>query len=355
MRMTLSRLRARRFGAQALLVVLACAAPAAAQAPAAVQAHRPVPTSSSSSPTMWATATSAATARPTSRRRTSTASRRERHAAHRLLRRAELLADARRADQRPLSAALRASRIRLAPRDTARRARAAGDRPLAAAAAEEQRLRTGLIGKWHLGYKPEFSPNAHGFDYFFGFKSGLIDYYQHTDSDRAARPVRERRAGARHRLHDRSDHRAVGEVHRRERQAAVLPRGRLQRRALAVPGARSSVGGGGQRAIRPAAGRSDQHAADYVAILERADQGVGKILATLERLRADAQHAGDLHAGQRRRVAVAQRAAVPSQGHGLGGRHPRAGDLPLAWTDSRRARRPRRSASSWTSRRRSSP
>src|SRR6186997_885494 len=42
---------------------------------------------------------------------------------------------------------------------------------------------TGLIGKWHLGYKPEFSPNAHGFDYFFGFKSGLIDYWQHTDGN----------------------------------------------------------------------------------------------------------------------------------------------------------------------------
>ncbi|GEM_PF-6306277 len=27
---------------------------------------------------------------------------------------------------------------------------------------------TGLIGKWHLGSQPEFSPNAHGFDYFFG-------------------------------------------------------------------------------------------------------------------------------------------------------------------------------------------
>src|SRR5690349_9500450 len=40
---------------------------------------------------------------------------------------------------------------------------------------------TGLIGKWHLGYKPELSPNAHGFDYFYGFKSGLIDYWQHTD------------------------------------------------------------------------------------------------------------------------------------------------------------------------------
>jgi arylsulfatase A len=40
---------------------------------------------------------------------------------------------------------------------------------------------TGLIGKWHLGYADEQSPAAHGFDYFFGFKSGYIDYYQHTN------------------------------------------------------------------------------------------------------------------------------------------------------------------------------
>ena len=26
---------------------------------------------------------------------------------------------------------------------------------------------TGAFGKWHLGYKPEFGPNAHGFDQFF--------------------------------------------------------------------------------------------------------------------------------------------------------------------------------------------
>ena len=39
---------------------------------------------------------------------------------------------------------------------------------------------TALVGKWHLGWKDEFSPGAHGFDYFFGFKSGFIDYYQHT-------------------------------------------------------------------------------------------------------------------------------------------------------------------------------
>src|SRR5262245_48836405 len=27
---------------------------------------------------------------------------------------------------------------------------------------------TVLFGKWHLGYLPEFQPNAHGFDQFFG-------------------------------------------------------------------------------------------------------------------------------------------------------------------------------------------
>jgi arylsulfatase A-like enzyme len=42
---------------------------------------------------------------------------------------------------------------------------------------------TALIGKWHLGYVEEKSPNAHGFDYFFGLKSGYHDYYTHHDGD----------------------------------------------------------------------------------------------------------------------------------------------------------------------------
>ena len=36
---------------------------------------------------------------------------------------------------------------------------------------------TGLVGKWHLGWKPEFGPNAHGFDEFYGFLSGAHSYY----------------------------------------------------------------------------------------------------------------------------------------------------------------------------------
>lgn len=42
---------------------------------------------------------------------------------------------------------------------------------------------TGLVGKWHLGFKPEFGPNAHGFDEFFGFLCGAVDYYTHRRGD----------------------------------------------------------------------------------------------------------------------------------------------------------------------------
>jgi len=38
---------------------------------------------------------------------------------------------------------------------------------------------TALTGKWHLGDTPETVPNAHGFERFFGFHAGCIDYYSH--------------------------------------------------------------------------------------------------------------------------------------------------------------------------------
>jgi len=40
---------------------------------------------------------------------------------------------------------------------------------------------TYLVGKWHLGYDPKYSPNKNGFDYFFGFNSGGIDYSSHNN------------------------------------------------------------------------------------------------------------------------------------------------------------------------------
>jgi len=41
---------------------------------------------------------------------------------------------------------------------------------------------TGMFGKWHLGYAPEFNPTKQGFDEFVGFVSGNIDFIAHLDS-----------------------------------------------------------------------------------------------------------------------------------------------------------------------------
>ena len=41
--------------------------------------------------------------------------------------------------------------------------------------------KTGIFGKWHLGYQPEFNPTQHGFDEFYGYVSGNVDYISHRD------------------------------------------------------------------------------------------------------------------------------------------------------------------------------
>lgn len=38
---------------------------------------------------------------------------------------------------------------------------------------------TALFGKWHLGVGGDSHPNAHGFNEFFGFMGGCVDYYSH--------------------------------------------------------------------------------------------------------------------------------------------------------------------------------
>ncbi len=40
---------------------------------------------------------------------------------------------------------------------------------------------TYLVGKWHLGYPAAYSPNRNGFDYFYGFHAGAIDYISHSN------------------------------------------------------------------------------------------------------------------------------------------------------------------------------
>ena len=41
---------------------------------------------------------------------------------------------------------------------------------------------TALIGKWHLGFAPNFGPLKSGYQEFFGPMSGGVDYFRHCDS-----------------------------------------------------------------------------------------------------------------------------------------------------------------------------
>lgn len=43
---------------------------------------------------------------------------------------------------------------------------------------------TAIIGKWHLGFLPEYSPGKNGFDYFFGIHSGAADFISHKGDGR---------------------------------------------------------------------------------------------------------------------------------------------------------------------------
>ncbi len=43
--------------------------------------------------------------------------------------------------------------------------------------------RTALVGKWHLGYLPTYSPVKSGFEDFFGIMSGAADFFTHKDAN----------------------------------------------------------------------------------------------------------------------------------------------------------------------------
>ena len=55
------------------------------------------------------------------------------------------------------------------------------DHPTIASLLKASGYQTALIGKWHLGFRPEWGPNAHGFDEFFGVLAGAADYHLHKN------------------------------------------------------------------------------------------------------------------------------------------------------------------------------
>ena len=138
---------------------------------------------------------------------------------------------------------------------------------------------TGLIGKWHLGWNPEFSPNRHGFDEFWGFLGGFIDYYNNVgefdrhDLFHNGEPVKHSAY-----LTDELTSRAKAfiETHR-DAPFFVEVSYNATHWPFQSPGFDTAQ-------PRNAAKIRDGTRTDYVAMLESADRGVGIILSTLDRL-----------------------------------------------------------------------
>ncbi|HEX3282827.1 MAG TPA: sulfatase-like hydrolase/transferase [Pyrinomonadaceae bacterium] len=70
------------------------------------------------------------------------------------------------------------------PRDLGERVKTLGlppEHPTIASLLKRSGYQTALIGKWHLGYLPNFGPVQSGFDEFFGIMSGAADFFTHKD------------------------------------------------------------------------------------------------------------------------------------------------------------------------------
>ena len=139
---------------------------------------------------------------------------------------------------------------------------------------------TGLIGKWHLGWKPEFAPNEHGFDYFFGFKSGAIDFYTHASASgeddlfENATPVRVDGY-----MTDLITARAVRFIEQHAAGPFFLD---ISYNAAHWPFQRPDHHSEGEPIALPSPTAPDPPTrATYAAMLERADTGVGRVLDTL--------------------------------------------------------------------------
>ncbi len=142
---------------------------------------------------------------------------------------------------------------------------------------------TALVGKWHLGYKAEYSPSAHGFDYFFGLKSGYHDYYTHHSGN--GKPdlwENDRPIEATGYMTDLITERAVKFIEQTAGRPFFIdvaynaPHWPYQ-----VPD-KPSVAPNNGRHVMPGDPITSTRA-DYVAMVERVDRGVGEVLRALER------------------------------------------------------------------------
>jgi arylsulfatase A-like enzyme len=140
---------------------------------------------------------------------------------------------------------------------------------------------TALFGKWHLGYKREYGPLAHGYGEFFGIVSADADHYSHKDAlGDPALYDGEQLVDKPGYLTDLITERSIRFLKAKKEQpfflevAYTAPHWPFQR-----PDNPNDV------RDKNSYGLEHGKRADYESMVERMDAGIGKILAALDELK----------------------------------------------------------------------
>jgi arylsulfatase A-like enzyme len=142
---------------------------------------------------------------------------------------------------------------------------------------KEAGYQTALLGKWHLGSAPDFTPNAHGYDQFFGHHQWTVSYYRHlTEKGEPGLYLNDQLVDREGYLTDLLSEGAVEFIEdNRDRpffltlsyNAALPPY-----QPPGLPESRWDEGWDVNKATRE----------DYVQMVERMDEGVGEVLNALD-------------------------------------------------------------------------
>ncbi len=138
---------------------------------------------------------------------------------------------------------------------------------------------TGMFGKWHLGYRPEFHPQKRGFDEFFGFLGGAHSYLD-AGSDRAANPIQRGTTTV-----DKMDY-ATEEFAREA--AAFIDRRRAESWFVYLPfNAVHAPLEATEKYLNRFASIEDSRRRTFAAMLSAMDDAVGVVLAKIAELKLD--------------------------------------------------------------------
>ncbi len=161
------------------------------------------------------------------------------------------------------------------------------DHPTIASLLKQSGYETALIGKWHLGYLPNFGPVQSGFEEFFGIMSGAADFFTHKDMvgdlDLYEGKVPVERIGY---TTDLLTERAVEYINKRRRTARSVGGARpfylsLHYTAPHWPWEVASDLPPSPELRGPVAFRSGGSLKTYASMMKSMDDGIGRVLQTL--------------------------------------------------------------------------